>query len=212
VESITPAHPTALAGAPTVVVVSISSECWKSCRDPARPVLELATGQPLPSSLRYELLPTVIGYFIANPGSGSPFPTAPASCPGWTYEAWSVADEMFAACRSSDGFRGFSVRLLPDPAMSPTPIALRLRIPDCGGVLLAPFTLDLVGAAQAPGMCADSTGERCNVDADCSSGGCDDENATCTAARPPAARCWGSVLAGPAGASCGCVAGICSWH
>jgi hypothetical protein len=211
VESITPARPAALAGAPTVVTVSMTSECWKSCRETARPVLELDTGAPLPSSLRYELMPTTSGYFIGNPGSSPPFQTAPASCPGWTYAAWSVADGVFAGCQTAAGIRGFSVRLVTDPATSPTRFALRLRIPDCGAELLASFTLDLVGAAQTPGMCADSTGASCSVDADCS--WADGYTCrTCDAARPSVGLCPESVLPGPAGASCGCVAGICSWH
>jgi len=212
VESITPARPAALAGAPTVVSVSIRSECWKSCRETARPVLELESGAPLPSSLRYELMPIGFGYYISNPGSSSPFPTAPASCPGWTFAAWSVADGMFAACQTLEGFHGFSIRLVADPATSPTSASLRLRIPDCGGELLASFTLELLGAATAPGMCADSTGASCGVDADCWAGDCYDANATCDAVHPPGGWCVGSVLPGPVAAACGCVAGICSWH
>jgi hypothetical protein len=212
VESITPARPAALAGAPTVVTVEVSSECLKSCQETARPVLELATGAPLPSSLRYELIPIGFGYYIGNPGTGSQFPARRGSCSGWTYAAWPVAADMLAACQAMEGFRGFSIRLVTDPATSLSSVDLRLRIPDCGRELLASFTLDLVGAVQAPGMCADSTGASCSLDADCSAGDCYDATATCDAAHPSPSMCYASVLPGPAGAACGCVAGICSWH
>ncbi len=80
-------------------------------------------------------------------------------------------------------------------------------------MLLAPFTLDLVGAAQAPGMCAGSTGAPCSVDADCTAGGCYDNYAMCDAAPSSVGACYGyGVLPGPDGSACGCVAGICSWH
>jgi hypothetical protein len=213
VEAITPARPVALAGAPTVIAVSVTSECWNSCRETAHPVLELDTGAPLPPSLRYEVVPdsTKPFYFIGNPGTGSPFATGPATCPGWTYLAWTSAGDMFATCTFKQAFRGFSIRLVADPATGPTSFGLRLRIPDCGEELVAPFTLELVGAAQDPGMCALSTGAPCIADADCSADGCFNENSVCGSTRPPSS-CLGSLLAGPPGAACGCVAGICSWH
>jgi hypothetical protein len=165
-------------------------------------------------------MPIGVGYYIGNPGTGGVFPGAPQDCPGWTYAAWSSADDMFAACQGAQGFKGFSVRVVADPTAPLTSAGLRLRIPDCGGVLLARFMLDLVGAAQAPGMCAGSTGAPCSVDADCETGDCYDGSATCDAAHPSVSLfgfpsppfCPGSILPGPVGSACGCVAGICSWH
>ncbi len=212
VDSITPTRPAALAGAPTVVDVAIASECWKSCQETARPILELDSGAPLPSSLRYELAPDIIGYFIANPGSTCSWLCGPSACPGWTYSAWSWAEDVFANCKSEQGIKGFSIRLVADPATAPTSFKLRLRIPDCGGELLAPFTLDLVGSVPAPGMCAASTGAPCSTDAGCSAG--PDCFETCAATNEASSVCsgFGAVSAGPDGSECGCVVGICSWH
>ena len=215
VDSIRPARPAALAGAPTLVDVAITSECWKSCQETSRPILELDSGAPLPSSLRYELKPDVFGFYIGNPGSTCTFVCGPSDCPGWTYLAWPQADDVFASCQYVQGIKGFFVRLVADPATTPTSVKLRLRIPDCGGELLAPFTVDLVGSAPAPGMCAASTGAPCSADADCSAGpDCFDDAATCAAANEASSVClgYGGVLAGPDGSACGCVAGICSWH
>lgn len=214
VDSITPTRPAALAGAPTLVSVALTSECWKSCQETARPVLELDSGAPLPSWLRYEIWPRTFGYYIGNPGMGCAFLCGPSACPGWTYSAWSEAEDVFVNCQVVQGIKGFSVRLAADSAATPTSVKLRLRIPDCGGQLLASFTLDLIGSALAPGMCAASTGAPCSTDADCSAGpGCFDSYATCDAAPKATSWCAGQgALAGPDGSACGCVAGICSWH
>lgn len=214
VDSITPTRPAALAGAPTLVGVALTSECWRSCRETARPVLELDSGAPLPAWLRYEIAPVMFGYYIGNPGSGCSFLCTLADCPGWTYSAWSSAGGVFDACQAVQGIKGFALRLVADSATTPTSVELRLRIPDCGRELLAPFALDLVGSALAPGMCAASTGAPCSADADCSAGpGCFDSFATCGATREASPWCAGQgVRAGPDGSACGCVAGICSWH
>lgn len=216
VDSITPARPAALAGAPTLVDVALTSECWRSCQEAAGPILELDSGSPLPSWLRYELSPITFGYYIGNPGTGCSItcvPPVPADCPGWTYSAWPATQDALATCSGAQGIGGFSIRLVADSATTPTSVDLRLRIPDCGRELLAPFTLALVGSAMAPGMCAASTGAPCAADADCSAGpGCFDSWATCRAAGEATSWCGQGVRAGPDGSACGCVAGICSWH
>lgn len=188
----------ALSGSPVAVYAALDPACsaWSA------PLVQLASGAPLPSWLtataQWIGRPGCI--FVGNPGANSPFDAGSATAP-----VASPAPECLA---------GYMVTFLAAPGAPADPVDLVVRATGCGLEGEGRYGLQVVGAAGRPGMCGWSSGGTCGSDEGCGRVGFYGLLCAEAGAAAPIDEPWSLACADPVvtGASCGCVAGACAWH
>lgn len=192
-----------LAGAPVRLTV-YPRHCAGT---PMKPVLTQAGGGPAPAWVEMRCVRALYdGYFVGNPGSGTPFPVV-----GPPPDPCALVDLRTTRCVSERcAFVGYELEL---DASAQEAAALLVHVPGCD----APpptVAVEVVGATDLGGFCGASTGAACDDAGDCA--------ATCSTCGEPVEVAAGETpLCSWTGAaclepdqsvSCGCVAGACAWH